>query len=410
MTTNISAEKLCLSDGRFGLGGYIALSQERQEDLLGLSDMIRAYIKNENAPRPMNILLEAHPGAGKSYLVKELCQLVKKTVEPKQVDFLTFNLTAMESFRDLAPCFRKIQNCHLTKTFPVVLFDEVDTQFPQNRHSYSSFLAPMYDGKVYEGGESFNIGRAVFFFAASKALLSKSTWESLSCESAKDGCPKEPDPNQDEKSPPHKDSSSNLVQDGRPQESSQLNDESYPQWIKNRMDEMRDVIEHLRNPGSKPPDKFLDFLDRMDRIVFLPPLKIMPEKNVISSQYVNGTTDNAGTKNEPDEPLWLTELYLIIISMIFQRFPNDLVTYVEEKVLTILTSALMESPSRRKPDSFVRNSYPPVDGIFRVENLPPHCRDELRDIFEKIETMEENGDLKNDLIPVKKNRYGAEDD
>jgi hypothetical protein len=361
MSNNIE-KPIILSDGYFGLGEYIALSPKRQEDLLSMADMIRAYIKDETIKRPLNILLEAKPGTGKSYLVKELTKLVGKTLSGKVVEFLNYNLTNMESPRELYQCFRKIQNLHLSMSFPVVFFDEVDTKFSTDRYCYSTFLSPMYDGKIYEGGGYFNIGRAVFFFAASKSLLSIQAYSSEN----------------------HNDDPQIKI--------NQAHDKkiSYPQWLKKRLNEMKSIIEFLnegiKKESDKIPDKLLDFLDRMDRIVFIPPMAVMPE----SSEESSVSEKNA-----------FLELQLIAASMIFNRFPGK-IKYIENYVIAVLQKALLSSKSRRKPDSFVANSYPPIDGVFRIENLPPHCLDELDEYFEIIHNKKH---YQNNLIPVRKKRY-----
>lgn len=104
---------LSLRHGFFGLGKFVSLDVNQQEDLLRLFDIVKAYVNNANAKRPINIYIEASPGSGKSFLVKQVFETVKDIVWDRKFRLLVFNLSTMQSKKDLVRCFRMVQDSNM---------------------------------------------------------------------------------------------------------------------------------------------------------------------------------------------------------------------------------------------------------------------------------------------------------
>ncbi len=119
--------------------------------------------------RPLNILIGAFSGSGKSFLINELAT----DLQSNNIDssFLEFQISAFKTIKNLDDLFRKIQSENLNGKLPLVLIDEVDAKI-QNKPIYGKLLAPMWNGEYFEGINKHNLGKAVLFFAGSSIFTS----------------------------------------------------------------------------------------------------------------------------------------------------------------------------------------------------------------------------------------------
>lgn len=354
-----------LSDCYFGIGNYITKSERQQEDLLQVWDKVRGYVSYQEAKRPLNIFIEASPGAGKSFLVKQLIDLIEKTLPKTKVIFKSYNITTLSSKDEITRCFRQVQDCSLSGQFPVVFFDEIDAQWPNEQFCFSYFLSPMFDGKAFESGDAFSIGRAVFFFAASKKLpdylpnvVQKIDDNNKSVNDANQGC------------------------------------ETYEEFIKTKRQERFELLETLKkmeknrnSSTTKIPDKLSDFFDRMDAFIYIPPRTVKPEK----------------TMDKSSEVLCQTQSNFIAVSMVLRRFPS--VRHIEPKALFLITKSLLSAYSLRETESYIFNSASPIDSIFRFQNLPPDCILKYKKDLAKFDKAEEGGEVYSGLITIAKDPY-----
>lgn len=184
----------------------------------------------------------------------------------------------------------------------------------------------MFDGVAYDAGQEFRVGKAVFFFAASKLLR-----EIVGLE-------------KNEKN-----------------EKNENKNKAYSTWINERRDEEKKIFESIADDGTK--EKLLDFLDRMDEFVYLPPVEVVPFNNEGQSQQ-------------------LIQAELIVANLILKHFPE--VEFVERLALAVLSHNILDSNSRRKVISSLLNSITPVDKIFRILNLPKSCLDKNEGLISKI--------------------------
>jgi len=308
-----------LSKAYFGIGKFISLHQNQREELLRIVDLICNYISNKNAERPVNIFIQAPPGVGKTFLVKQLKSTLEETLKLK-IQYYNFNLSYMSSPDDIISAFRKVQSVNIKKEIPIVFFDEIDAGLGDRKDAYRYFLTPMFEGIIYDKGDELYIGKAIIFYAASKTLE-----KLLSIDD-------------------------NEIRN---------ENNSYENWVgyKNQL------INNLDNYGNKE-DKLIDFLDRIDEYIFLPPAEIL----------FNG-----------DSNLIEKQTSLLVTAMIFKHFPD--ITAVEDLVIAVLTKCMISLSSRRKIDSIIFKSTQPKDGQFRSENMPPSFLDAYNDIIEEYEKI-----------------------
>jgi hypothetical protein len=306
-----------LDSGYFGVGKFISLQEDQREDLLRIIDLLSSYFKKQKVERPLNIFIQAPPGVGKTFLVKQLCFTLEDTLKEK-IRYYNFNLSYMASPDDILNAFRKIQSSNINNEGPVVFFDEVDAGLGEKKDAYRFFLTPMFEGKIYDKGDELNIGKAVLFFAASKGL-------------------------------------ERLLEIKEAENENQ----SYKEWIAAKKQIFDDLTEY-----SDREDKIVDFLDRIDEYIFLPPSTILFGDNAVLSD------EQAG---------------LLVTALILKHFPN--IVCVEDEVIALLAKCLNSITSRRKVDSIIFKSTQSPDGKFRSENLPPSFFDEYDDIIKEYEEI-----------------------
>lgn len=150
------------------IGRFITCTEGFKKELSALEQTVKTYVKREKPSRPLNLLLAATPGSGKSFLVKELSKQIAADTE-----FLEYHVASFRTLDDLLSIFQRIQSINLQGKLPFVLLDEVDGKVDGN-YVFPNLLAPLWDGVFHTGHESHHLGRAVLFFAASALLLSPS--------------------------------------------------------------------------------------------------------------------------------------------------------------------------------------------------------------------------------------------
>jgi len=148
-------------------GRFVTRNKGFLAELLDLQRSVLSYASRQHAVRPMNILLAAEPGAGKSYLIKQLAQSMPSNIGSQYDEYYT---VALRDRDDLTAAFHRIQSANLNRKLPFVFFDEIDGR-ASGRYILADLLAPMWDGVFHSGPESFVLGKAVLVFAASALIL-----------------------------------------------------------------------------------------------------------------------------------------------------------------------------------------------------------------------------------------------
>jgi hypothetical protein len=150
------------------LGRFITCTEGFKKELRSLEQTVKIYVTRDKPSRPLNLLLAANPGSGKSFLVKELSKQISGDTE-----FLEYHVASFRKLDDLFSIFQRIQSLNLEGKLPFVLLDEVDGKV-DGEYIFPNLLAPLWDGVFHIGQDRHHLGRAVLFFAASALLSSPS--------------------------------------------------------------------------------------------------------------------------------------------------------------------------------------------------------------------------------------------
>jgi hypothetical protein len=148
----------------FKAGDLLLVDRHEVDSFESISTLISNYLRKKDVRVPLSVAVFGPPGSGKSFSVK---QLLKKAQHGNDVKTLDFNLAQFQDFRDLAKAFHVVQDKGLREKVPFVFFDEFDTNYGREDTLgwLKYFLAPMQDGKFRDGETTYQVGRAILFFA-----------------------------------------------------------------------------------------------------------------------------------------------------------------------------------------------------------------------------------------------------
>jgi hypothetical protein len=146
---------------RLTIGKVTLFDRNEIENIRNIRTQIDFYDRYEDGKKPLNITVFGPPGAGKSFIVKELAKSMFEGKKTKP-DFLIFNLSQFKDATELPGAYHAIRDSVLRGNLPIVFWDEFDS----NEYEWlKSMIAPMQDGEFQEGREIHPIGKAIFIFA-----------------------------------------------------------------------------------------------------------------------------------------------------------------------------------------------------------------------------------------------------
>lgn len=297
-------------------GNYSTKNKEFATELTRILDVVHDYATRKQVGRPLNILLAAAPGTGKSFLAKEIAKALGQRLESPisgnvTVYFEEVHVAAFRSVDDLLGMFQTVQSANLKGHLPFILFDEVDGEV-NGQYLLANFLAPMWDGKFHVGKESYALGRAIFCFAASSLVPAPTVDIVL-------GRRKQPSKN----------------------ESLTLYSDFVAKWQKVVYKDISKV-----SKGTKSIAKRKDFLDRIDMMICIPPV----DERLLGQE---------------DTLIEYVDLACLLVLKIFPR-----VKKIEMAALAVIAKKLTGVGSRREAERCVFSSTTPPEENFSFSDLP----------------------------------------
>jgi len=145
------------------LAGYATLDYAHIRDIRDILGHIRRYSEDASQARPLNFLMLAAPGAGKSHFIK----CIAKSLGTDNIGAVTYNMVGLERHEDLIPALDAARNLKVEDRLPLLFLDEFDVK-PAN---YPLLLPLLWDGQITLGRQELKLGKVVIVLAGSDPQL-----------------------------------------------------------------------------------------------------------------------------------------------------------------------------------------------------------------------------------------------
>ena len=144
------------------LDKYATLDIDHIEQIESLKSRIREYSLDPTRKRPLNVILRADAGLGKSQFVKSL----SKSVPDLADNYVPLNMANTIQVHDFVPTLEVARNRKAEDQLPILFLDEFDAYLDQ----LPLLLPLLWDGEMFVDGRILKLGRAIIVLAASRSL------------------------------------------------------------------------------------------------------------------------------------------------------------------------------------------------------------------------------------------------
>jgi len=141
------------------LGDYVTLDWQHRQDILRIINQIKRYADDDTRRRPLNIIMQAEPGSGKSHMVNCLA----RKLEPHHAAAVNFNMASLQSIDDLSQPLDAVRNLKVVDRLPLLFLDEFDS----NPANFATLLPLMWDGELQISHRDLMLGKLVIILAGS---------------------------------------------------------------------------------------------------------------------------------------------------------------------------------------------------------------------------------------------------
>src|ERR1051325_5775628 len=145
------------------LPGYATLDSEHINQINALIKNVQSYVNDTSQKRPLNFLMLASPGAGKSHFIKRIAS----SLQSHNIGAITFNMAGLQRNEDLIPPLDAARNLKVEDRIPLLFLDEFDSA-PGN---ISLLLPLLWDGELNLGQRDLKLGKVVIVLAGSDPSL-----------------------------------------------------------------------------------------------------------------------------------------------------------------------------------------------------------------------------------------------
>lgn len=143
--------------------GYATLDKGHIHNINNVIEQIETYVADTSKKRPLNFLMLAAPGAGKSHFI----DCVAKVLRDDGVRAIKFDMTSLQRNEDLTLALDLARNEKTEDHIPLLFLDEFDS-----RQEHISLLLPLlWEGELILGQKTLKLGRAIIVLAGSNSAL-----------------------------------------------------------------------------------------------------------------------------------------------------------------------------------------------------------------------------------------------
>jgi hypothetical protein len=147
------------------LGEYVTLDWDHRKDINDLINKISSYLEDPTRNRPLNVVMLAEPGSGKSHFIKCLAQSLSSI----DVSAVSFNMATLQDIDDLIQPLEAVRNLKVVDRLPMLFLDEFDI----GPAGYSLLLPLLWDGELHVGNRDVKLGKLVIVMAGSDPKVRK---------------------------------------------------------------------------------------------------------------------------------------------------------------------------------------------------------------------------------------------
>lgn len=141
------------------LGSYVTLDWNHKLNINRIIRAIKNYSSDNTQKRPLNIIMLAEPGSGKTHFVKCLAE----NLHENNVAAVTFNMATMQQAEDLVQPLEAIRNLKVQDKLPILFIDEFDSDFK----NFPILLSLLWDGEIHLGHRELKMGKLIIILAGS---------------------------------------------------------------------------------------------------------------------------------------------------------------------------------------------------------------------------------------------------
>lgn len=145
------------------VNGYASIDADHLAKIGHFIQSIETYVEDRSQKQPLNFLMLASPGSGKSHFIK----CVARRLGPKKIAPVTFNMASLQSNDDLIPPLDAARNLKVEDKIPLLFLDEFDS----NPNNFALLLPLLWDGALNVGQRDLRLGKVVIVLAGSDPAL-----------------------------------------------------------------------------------------------------------------------------------------------------------------------------------------------------------------------------------------------
>ncbi|MBK9089560.1 MAG: ATP-binding protein [Holophagales bacterium] len=151
------------------LGEYVTLDEPHQSDIDKVMRRITAYADDRSRKRPLNIIMRAEPGSGKTHFVKCLATRLRRN----QATAVDFNMASLQHAEDLVVPLDAVRNQKVVDRLPLLFLDEFDS----DQTKLALLLPLLWDGELHVAHKDLKLGKVVIILAGSSRRISEAMTE-----------------------------------------------------------------------------------------------------------------------------------------------------------------------------------------------------------------------------------------